>query len=313
MWKWPIALQLIVFLLLVVAGIAVFSSLALIIVSIREGASVLEVTDYLNPYSENVKVEYLKIYQILSHIGMFLLPALVMAFYSSDSVRKYLYFKNPLKLNHLILGGLFMLVIVPWLNYIIVWNANLQLPEHWEITKWMVEQEESAKFLTELFLNDTSTKSLLVNLFMIAIIPAFSEEFVFRGFLFRIFSKYTNNKHVIVLITSILFSAMHMQFYGFFPRFILGIIMGYLLVYSGNMLVPMLAHFVNNSTAVLASYYAAKQGTLDETDTLTFMDGNITIIALSIILTIGIAYYFIINKGKEINTDTLTEKKDFLV
>jgi membrane protease YdiL (CAAX protease family) len=296
-----------------VGGIAVFSSLALIIVSVKEGVSLLEVTDYLNPYSENVKVGYLKIYQILSHVGMFLLPALVMAFYSSDSVRKYLYFKNPLKSNHLILGGILMLVIMPWLNYIIVWNANLQLPEHWKTTQWMIEQEESAKFLTELFLNDTSVKSLIINLFMIAVVPAFSEEFVFRGFLFRLFSKYTNNKHVIVLITSILFSAMHMQFFGFFPRFILGIIMGYLLVYSGNMLVPMLAHFVNNSTAVIASYYAAKEGNMENADSLGPIDGNIAFIALSIILTIAIIYYFIKNKGHEINRDTLTVNQDFKV
>ena len=106
-------------------------------------------------------------------------------------------------------------------------------------------------------------KGLFINLLMIAIIPAIGEEFFFRGLLQRIFSNWVRNTHWGIIISAFLFSAIHMQFYGFFPRFLLGAMFGYLFVWSGSLWLPVLAHFINNSLAVIA-YYLVSIRVLDE-------------------------------------------------
>jgi membrane protease YdiL (CAAX protease family) len=90
---------------------------------------------------------------------------------------------------------------------------------------------------------------------MIGIIPAIGEELLFRGVIQRIFTEWTKNIHWGIWISAILFSALHLQFYGFVPRAILGAIFGYLLVWSGNLWLPVLAHFINNTVAVIAYYF----------------------------------------------------------
>ena len=90
--------------------------------------------------------------------------------------------------------------------------------------------------------------------FLIAVIPAIGEEFVFRGILHKVFRQWTGNAHIAVWISAFLFSAMHMQFYGFLPRLFLGAVLGYMLVSTGNIWVPVLAHFFNNTAAVTVFY-----------------------------------------------------------
>ncbi len=57
-----------------------------------------------------------------------------------------------------------------------------------------------------------------------------------------------------IWVSAILFSALHMQFYGFFPRMLLGAFFGYLLLWSGSLWLPIIAHFVNNCVAVIFYY-----------------------------------------------------------
>jgi len=96
---------------------------------------------------------------------------------------------------------------------------------------------------------------------VLAILPALGEELVFRGFLLRYFSNFIRNIHVNIFLVALLFSAMHMQFYGFLPRFALGLMLGYLFVWSGTLWLPVLVHFLNNSIPVVVYYLVAK-GTL---------------------------------------------------
>ena len=94
---------------------------------------------------------------------------------------------------------------------------------------------------------------------MIAIIPAIGEELLFRGVIQRIFTRWTRSNHWGIWIAAILFSALHMQFYGFVPRMLLGVLFGYLLVWSGSMWLPIIAHFLNNALAVIAMYMIDKE------------------------------------------------------
>jgi hypothetical protein len=93
---------------------------------------------------------------------------------------------------------------------------------------------------------------------MVAVLAAIGEELIFRGLLQRLFLEWTRNVHVAVFISAFIFSAFHLQFYGFFGRLVLGLILGYLFVWTGSLWVPIAVHFVNNAMAVIVSFLDAR-------------------------------------------------------
>jgi len=103
-----------------------------------------------------------------------------------------------------------------------------------------------------------SVSQMLYMVFMIGLLPALGEELLFRGILQRLFSEWTRNIHAGIWISAVLFSAMHMQFYGFIPRMMLGALLGYLLAWSGSLWLPVIAHFINNASAVVLTYLFSK-------------------------------------------------------
>jgi uncharacterized protein len=139
-------------------------------------------------------------------------------------------------------------------------NQELQLPVFLAgIEDWMKRTEEQAAELTMAFLTVNTFPGYLVNVLMVALIPAFGEEFFFRGVLQKVFYRWFRNPHFAILFVAIIFSAFHMQFYGFLVRLALGVIFGYLFYWSGNIWYPVLAHFVNNFMPVSLTYFFRDQ------------------------------------------------------
>lgn len=197
-------------------------------------------------------INFTRYFQILSHIGLFVIPSLVFAILVGRRPMLYLRgSRNPL-LFSLLLSALIMLAALPLVNILMELNHQLSLPD-WltGIEDWMRRTEETAAEATKMFLEVSTFKALLFNIFMIAIIPAIGEEFIFRGILLRLFKQWSGSFHVAVWVSAILFSAMHMQFFGFLPRLLLGLVLGYMFVWSRNIWVPVFAHFFNNAAAVV--------------------------------------------------------------
>jgi membrane protease YdiL (CAAX protease family) len=201
-----------------------------------------------------------KFIQIASSIGMFIIPALFFARLESKNWQSYL------KLNAVssllaVLTIVIMYFSVPLLELSVEINKSMELPGFLqELEGWMRRQEDQMAELTRQLLTMKTVGSLLINLFMLAIIPAIGEEFIFRGCLQRLFKQLTSNHHIAIWLTAFIFSAIHMQFYGFLPRMLLGAMFGYLLVWSNSLWLPILAHFVNNATAVVTAYVYQQQG-----------------------------------------------------
>ena len=118
----------------------------------------------------------------------------------------------------------------------------------------MISSEENAASLTKAFLSGNSLMSLTSNLIIIAFLPALGEELFFRGIMQKLFSQMIKNNHAAIIITSIIFSAIHMQFFGFLPRMALGIFLGYLLLWSKSLWLPILAHFLNNALIIIFTF-----------------------------------------------------------
>jgi membrane protease YdiL (CAAX protease family) len=140
-------------------------------------------------------------------------------------------------------------------SVLIEWNENVVLPDFLKnLEFWARQREDYAEELTTFMTRFGSTGEFLFAFFVIAVLPAMGEELVFRGMLQPQLQRATHNAHVAIWISAFLFSALHMQFFGFIPRLVLGALFGYLYFWSGNLIVPVLAHFVNNGFSVIMLY-----------------------------------------------------------
>jgi membrane protease YdiL (CAAX protease family) len=163
----------------------------------------------------------------------------------------------------------------------------MQFPEWLSgVEKWMQNAEENAAELTEAFLKVETTGGLIFNLFMIAFLPAIGEELLFRGVIQRIFTRMTKNYHWGIWIAAFLFSALHIQFYGFVPRLLLGVLFGYLLIWSGSMWLPIVAHFVNNGFAVIAMYLVDKNIVNPKVENIGSSSDEFVAIGLSLVVVV---------------------------
>ena len=144
-----------------------------------------------------------------------------------------------------------MLFSTPLIEFLANINQKMVLPPS---LKWMRTSEDAAQKATSVFLDMKTIGDFVINLLFIGLVTAIVEEFLFRGALQTIFFKWTSNIHAAVWITAILFSAFHMEFFGFLPRLLLGVFFGYFVAWSGSIWTGVWAHFINNGTAVLITY-----------------------------------------------------------
>lgn len=250
-------ISLIFLLLLLLAGTIVFTILGGV-----AGAALYGTTDVLKFFTGNFSnnLNLTKLMQIFSATGMFIEPALAFARIESRNWKKYLKF-NSASIILFLLVLFIMFSSGPLMELSVAINEKMKLPAFLrDMEIWMRNQEDQLAELTKQLLTMNNFGDLAVNLLMLAIIPAIGEELIFRGSLQKLFNKMTGNYHVAIWITAIIFSAFHMQFYGFLPRMFLGAMFGYLLVWSNSIWIPILAHFVNNGVAVFTAYYYQRQG-----------------------------------------------------
>ena len=208
----------------------------------------------------------LKWLQFLQTIGTFLLPPVLCAWLwdAEHKPLRWLHLDSTVHWRIYILAVVIMLCAIPGINLLVDLNGRIVLPpclEHLE--QILKRQEEAAAALTLRFLQADNFGTLLINIGLMALLPALAEELSFRGTLQQILSGQKRSYHLAIWVTAFIFSAIHMQFYGFIPRMLMGAMFGYIFVWTGSLWVPVLMHFTNNAVAVLAFYFS------DNTDVLT--------------------------------------------
>lgn len=211
---------------------------------------------------ENVAPEILRYLQIGQEFSLFIIPSLLISFAMSLNITSFMGInKSPGLTSFFLVVVLALFVIV--VNTLIAWlNSHLVLPQRWSsMEEWMRAKEMVAERYTIILTSRETSPSILTNIFIIALLPAIGEEMFFRGILQKLFSGFFKNGHAAVWITAIIFSAIHFQFYGFFPRLVLGLIYGYLFLWSGSIWLPVTAHFVNNFVSVMIAWFSGwKEG-----------------------------------------------------
>ncbi len=212
------------------------------------------------PVGEQTSVAQLKLLQLVQSISLFIIPAFLWSFYYTKSFTKGLFMNNMPKLKDVCLVVVLMLTAEPAINFLGWLNQQISLPPFMaDVEIWMQQLETEAEQMTLKLLQGNSIGDLLVNLFVIAFVPALGEEMTFRGVLMQIFTirnsqKQTKFNHSAIWMCAIIFSFIHFQFYGFIPRMLIGALFGYLLFYSGSLWLPIIAHFTNNATVVIITY-----------------------------------------------------------
>ncbi len=225
--------------------------------------------------------------QIISHLGMFIFPSFIMAWLLARKTGTYLYMDRFPRAEVYLLSVFLIFAAVPFINYTIELNMQMKLPDFLsQAEEWMRRSEENAERMTRVFLNVNTLSALLFNLFMIAVIPALGEEFMFRGVLLRIFGEWTRSGHLAVWITAIIFSAIHLQFFGFFPRLILGVLFGYMVLWSGSIWPAVVAHFINNAAAVTFYFFFHNQLIDDSWEKMGKGPEGIWLAAISVMITL---------------------------
>ena len=194
-----------------------------------------------------------RLFALLNNFTSFLLPALICAWI----VAKKGWF-NYLKLNvfskpsNLLLSVLILLVSIPLVQYTYSINRQLPLPE------WMTEIESSTEVFIRGLLKTDYSYEFWLNMLLFAVIPALGEELFFRGMMQQLFQKIFRNPQVAIWCTAFVFSAIHFQFQGFIPRFLLGGILGYVFYLTGSLWMSVLGHFTNNALMVISAHLFAK-------------------------------------------------------
>jgi len=193
--------------------------------------------------------------QATAHVSTYLIPPLLYWHYIE---RRNLYDFRTRPFTQPTLWGLTLLVVLafmPFNSLIIEWNAGMKLPEMLGgVERWMRNQEDQLARLTSFMTAFDTPVQLVVAMLVIGILPAIGEEVLFRGVLQRKLTEHWVNPQLAIWVAAALFSAIHVQFYGFLPRLLLGALFGYLYYWSGSLLIAIFAHFVNNGIMVLMLY-----------------------------------------------------------
>ncbi len=240
---------------------------------------------------DSSNIIHIKIRQIIASLGVFLIPAMLVNYYFYNQFKPVLpqYQSSKIKAETVFYTIFLIVSLLPFISIITYLNEQIPLPRIFS------EIEKETMKLTEKLLTVKSFWELLGNIIVIALIPAIAEEYLFRGVLLKIFLEKSKNQHIAIWVVAGIFSFIHFQMAGFFPRMILGAVLGYLMVWSGSITLPMIAHFTNNTMAVIVFYFGGKE--IDNIQNLATKErwalGIITIISLFVI-------YLIIKRLKNI-------------
>lgn len=242
---------------------------------------------------------FMKYILIMQDVAMFIIPSVIILRLLRPEAGNRL---SEMRLPELKETGLVLILafcIFPVTSFAGQINSAMHLPDFLSgVEEWMIRQEDKADDLLDLLIVADTFQAFLLNLLMIALLPAIAEELIFRGVFQTIFQRFFRSGHLAIWVTSLIFSTIHFQFFGFIPRLILGLVFGYLFYWSGTLWLPVISHFVNNAFPVIMTYIQGIEKVKSPVDISIFHQA--IFLPLPIISGLLILFYFR-NKRKEID------------
>ncbi len=249
----PVLVQLFLFLGMAFGLFIILIFGGVFFLSKMTGIGLLELQDFSkwDPNNPNI-IFFLRGMMLLQFLGLFFIPPILFSYFSDPSPAQYLGINRPYKNLYWILAIALMLVAIPAVEYLGFVNQKISLTD--VAQNWMKSKEEEAAKQIQFMLHRHEPQQLVINLIFISLFAGIGEELFFRGILQRMFIRAFKNPWAGIVVAAILFSAFHLQFFGFLPRLFLGMILGSIYWYSGSLLTAMLAHFVYDALIIVLVY-----------------------------------------------------------
>jgi hypothetical protein len=269
----------------------VLSLIGVSILSATTGISLFQLQDINKWDSKDPNmILFIRGMLLIQFLGLFVIPGLLFGYFSDPKPARYLGLKPPGQGFYWILGAAALLVSIPFVEYMGLLNQKLIIGG--EAQKWMKSMEEEAAKQVQFMLNKHTPGELFLNLIFISLFAGIGEELFFRGVLQRLFIKLTKSPWAGIIITAILFSGFHLQFFGFLPRLFLGVLLGALYWYSGSLWTAMLAHFVYDGLIIVIVYF--KPGMVNDPNATIMDSAQLGLTALvSAALTVMVVWQMI--------------------
>ncbi|MBW0162345.1 MAG: CPBP family intramembrane metalloprotease [Sediminibacterium sp. Gen4] len=275
-------------LLLLVGLFMVFGSLLVAALgSNMLGVSLLQVPDALNrPQNANIS----RLLNTLATLVAFLIPAILFAKVLSKQPFSWLGFNKRMNGKQVLI-----VVLITFAGMILSGSLgmlNQKIPLSENLLKQAQQLENAYKNAMMNMAHMTSLTDYLLAMLVMALAPAVFEEVLFRGAFQKVFVGWTKNAWAGIIITSILFSAIHFSFFGFLPRIALGLILGLIFYYTNNLWLSILLHFLNNGFVVTQLYILSAQGkAIDKVmdETMPIWWGSIALILLVVLFRLLLA------------------------
>jgi hypothetical protein len=245
--------QIVILLALIVGCMVVSSVLGVIVASIFYGFGL--------PANTSDQAAYYRIIQSFGSVGTFMLPSLFFSYFAECNCFSYNRMNKSPKYNMINIVLVMSLVILPIVLALAEWNEAWKLPQSLAgLEDWMRRMDEQNQELVNLMAHDPRIGILLINIFVMAVLPAVGEELLFRGTIQTFLHKWTKSYHWAIWITAFIFSAIHFQISGFIPRLLIGAYLGYLFYWSGSLWLPIIAHFLHNSWSIISDFIFLRRG-----------------------------------------------------
>ncbi len=253
---------------------------------------------------ENPTADYIRFLQVFNAIGTFLVPALLFSYLQK---RRWWVYNHADRLPRSVPAIVYVIVaamfILPVAGVLVEIGKLMPWPSFMAgIEEWMHEKQAASDRVLEMMTADPHISTLLLNLLVCALLPAVCEEFFFRGSLQQVLQRWCKNSHVAIWLTGFIFSAIHLQIDGFVARWLLGAYLGYLLVWSGSLWLPILAHFLHNALSIIIAHILLVNNTVTE-DQLTLS----TLLSAAIPLLFLIFFIYLIYKSLHKKQSITTE------
>jgi hypothetical protein len=249
----PVWIQLLLFIGMAFSLFIILSFIGAGILSAITGISMFQLQNLgkADPHDANM-IFFIRGMLLIQFIGLWLVPTLLFAFLSDPHPMSYIGLKAPNKKIYWILGVMAMLIAIPFVEYTGVLNQQMNFGT--AAQKWMKTMEEEAARQIQFMMIKHSPTELVLNLVFISLFAGIGEELFFRGILQRMLIRAFKSPWLGIIVTAFLFSAFHFQFYGFIPRFIMGIILGAVYWYSGSLWTSIIAHFAYDALIIVILY-----------------------------------------------------------
>lgn len=247
----------------------ILATIAQLIIGLQmvpKGTSILQLQEAMMTAMKDPKnVQTIRILQIAGTFCLMFIPSVMFSWIVNGNNPFWLGFNKYFNVQQIALG------------FVIIFSANIlagplqDLSE--KVVSYLPSLEITAKNLENLYNDQVQALShlsglpdLFLALIIMAFFPALFEELFFRGVMQNLFIKWWKKPILAIIITSIIFSLIHISIYLFLSRIVLGFVLGLMFYKTKNIWVNTIAHFLNNAIAVLQMYALSQSKTKSDID-----------------------------------------------